>query len=427
MSSEEFDSASKTGAEKFFEKVANGDIPLDGAMSPLTRELVKKFQADGVDMTIGWVCTARNWICPSCDRAKSEIVRLNSKKQLMCRLVEHHDHMKDLVEKAFKRACRYQVVLQADLQAKRFAERASSMVSAYDNTLICDDCNVADAIAKKAANSNVNFSYSPQEIRKFVLPRANLPHEIDVKVAEEIWLENEKTFAIRLKIIDDIAEIAATDTHWYQELPIYQRAEYVFGSAESIATRHGGIQYLEQLAGKKNALISEDVSSWRFKIQSKQNSRPSTKDIEYVAKVISSQDWNSVAEDWKCPTCKRTKLQTIRKSKKDWIFLLAERNFYESTSRNKSKRERVCSECAAIAMNIGSEASRIAGLKYDQNYAKYIQLSELEKIIRPQPYGRHNLSNELVDSLMEEIVERVHELNKASTSWVGHPLQDDAS
>ncbi|WP_429449683.1 hypothetical protein [Paraburkholderia sp. WC7.3g] len=49
--------------------------------------------------------------------------------------------------------------------------------------------------------------------------------------AARIWQVNEETFARRLKIVERIAGIAATNTHWYQELPYGQRAETVYLSA----------------------------------------------------------------------------------------------------------------------------------------------------------------------------------------------------
>lgn len=93
------------------------------------------------------------------------------------------------------------------------------MISAYDNAIICDDCNTADPKAKGAVGTHRDFSYSPQEIKRFVRPRPNVPHEIDVEEAARIWQANEETFALRLKIVERIAGIAATNTHWYQELP----------------------------------------------------------------------------------------------------------------------------------------------------------------------------------------------------------------
>ena len=72
--------------QKLKEAIENGKcLLLDSITSPLTRRLTTKFGAEGVDMTDLWVRTPQFWACPGCGRNKEHIVRLNSKKQLMCR------------------------------------------------------------------------------------------------------------------------------------------------------------------------------------------------------------------------------------------------------------------------------------------------------------------------------------------------------
>ncbi|WP_228876693.1 hypothetical protein [Paraburkholderia saeva] len=403
--------ALRKSRENFFARVARGQSPLDGVMSPLTRMLIERFGADGVDMTSAWSFTPTDWICPSCGRTKADIVRLNSKQRLMCRLVEHHDHMKDLVEREFKLACKAQDVVVADERAKRFADRASQMVSAYDNTIVCDDCNGADAMAKSAANTHKNFSYSPQEIRQFVRPRPNQPHEIDGDEARRIWKSQTETFALRLKIVKRIAMIAATDAHWHQEIPRMQRAEEVYKNAESIASYNYAPGAHYELAGDKCRPLSDVFDQWRRVVQPKPGSGPSDKDIEYVAKVTSTKFWSRVPDDWCCVTCKRSKRETVRKSKKDWTFLLSDPDFYDQPSGYPKQRVIACGECGALATNLGKEASLTAGISSDQNYGRYLTISELASIVRPQAYGRHNVDNERVDQLMESLVTRVRMLN----------------
>lgn len=81
--------------------VETGHIELDGVMSPLTRLLATRFSTEGVDMDQLWAYTPMDWACPACGRTKEAIARPNKNNQLMCRLVDHHDHMKDLLEKVF--------------------------------------------------------------------------------------------------------------------------------------------------------------------------------------------------------------------------------------------------------------------------------------------------------------------------------------
>lgn len=394
--------------QRFFDRVANGTVSLDGVMSPLTRALAERFGAESVDMTFGWACTPMEWTCPACGRAKPEIVRLNTNGHLMCRLVEHHDHMKDLVKAEFERQCKAQKVIVADEFAKRFAARASQMVSAYDNAIICDDCNAADPMAKAAVGTHKDFSYSPQEIRRFVRPCANVPHEIDAEEAARIWHGHEQTFALRLKIVERIAHIAATNTHWYQELPYSQRAESVYQHAEYLQSSYGVPGAIYELAGDKRRPPPEDLSAWRRVIHKRASVRPRREDVDYLSKVSFTKDWKKVDDAWRCPTCDRRKVETVRKSNKgDWTFVLSDRSFYAPGERYDSKRAVVCGDCGLLASQLGKEACLVAGAMTASNYAQFLLVSDIALVVHPQPHGRHNVNNKAADDLVPRLVERI--------------------
>ncbi|ARL21174.1 hypothetical protein [Burkholderia pseudomallei] len=398
----------KEAKQRFFDLVASGSVSLDGVMSPLTRALAERFGAESVDMTFGWACTPMEWTCPACGRSKPEIVRLNTNGHLMCRLVEHHDHMKDLVKAEFERQCKAQKVIVADEFARRFAARASQMVSAYDNAIICDDCNAADPMAKAAVGTHKDFSFSPQEIRRFVRPRPNAPHEIDVEEATRIWHGHEQTFALRLKIVERIAHIAATNTHWYQELPYSQRAESVYQHAEFMQSSYGVPGAIYELAGDKRRPPPEDVSAWRRVVHKRPSVRPRPEDVDYLAKVSFAKDWNKVDDAWRCPTCDRRKVETVRKSNKgDWSFVLSDRSFYAPGERYDCKRAVVCGDCGLLASQLGKEACLMAGAVTASNYARFLLVSDIALVVRPQPHGRHNVKNDLADELVLRLVERI--------------------
>ena len=399
--------------QRFLDLVASGSVSLDGVMSPLTRALAERFGAESVDMTFGWACTPMEWTCPACGRSKPEIVRLNTNGHLMCRLVEHHDHMKDLVKAEFERQCKAQKVIVADEFAKRFAARASQMVSAYDNAIICDDCNAADPMAKAAVGTHKDFSFSPQEIRRFVRPRPNVPHEIDVEEATRIWHGHEQTFALRLKIVERIAHIAATNTHWYQELPYSQRAESVYQHAEFMQSSYGVPGAIYELAGDKRRPPPEDVSAWRRVVHKRPSVRPRPEDVDYLAKVSFAKDWNKVDDAWRCPTCDRRKVETVRKSNKgDWSFVLSDRSFYAPGERYDSKRAVVCGDCGLLASQLGKEACLMAGAVTASNYAQFLLVSDIALVVRPQPHGRHNVKNDVADELVLRLVERIAVLER---------------
>jgi rubredoxin len=408
MDLENLDISPDKARQRFFERVSSGSIALDGVMSPLTRELAGRFGTESVDMTFGWACTPMDWVCPACGRTKREIVRLNTNGHLMCRLVEHHDHMKDLVKDEFERQCKLQKTIVADEFARRFATRASQMISAYDNAIICDDCNAADPKAKGAVGTHKDFSYSPQEIRRFVRPQPNVPHEIDAEEAARIWQVNEETFALRLKIVERIAGIAATNTHWYQELPYGQRAETVYRHAEYLQGQYSVPGALYELTGDKRRPPSPDVSAWRRVKHKSPRVGPRPEDVAYLAKVSFGRHWSAVAESWRCPSCDRTKHGTVRKSNKgDWTFLLSDRSFYAPGERYSSKRAVVCGDCGLLASNLGKEACLVAEAATGSNYAQFLSVSEIARVVLPQPHARHNVKNDVADNLVMDLIERI--------------------
>lgn len=94
-----------------------------------TRELVKRFGAKGVHMNRHWAQRGFNWSCPSCNRTKSEIVRLNKHGDLSCQLYEHHDHTPDIAKELFTHASVNKKVVVADKASDEFVEKISKVSS----------------------------------------------------------------------------------------------------------------------------------------------------------------------------------------------------------------------------------------------------------------------------------------------------------
>ena len=407
MDREEWYEARRGAAAMFRDGIATGLSRFDGAESPATRELMARFGATGVDMTKWWAWTRVIWECPACGRSKAQIVRLNANGHLMCRLVEHHDHMKDLLEGEFEAQCKQQSSIGADERSKRFAERSAQMISAYDNTIICDDCNGADPKAKKMVGAHPSFSYSPFEIRRFVLVKNNEPHEIDFSVAKRIWEENKRTFELRLKIIKRVAEIAATDEHWYQEIPVSNRAGTVKKIAKNIDANYGSLSVIYELTGSGKKNLDVDASKWRTEPKESYVSIPTAKDIEYALKMGLSKQWDRVSDDWTCPVCLRPKAKTLRKSNKGKWTLRISRHWDIGVGVGINDGVHLCGDCLDAAKNIGIEACKIVGIDNEQQYARFILFSELSQVIIPQSHGRHIIKNDVLDQMMEKITLRV--------------------
>lgn len=55
----------------------------------------------------------------------------------------------------------------------------------FPETVICDQCNVADGYAKKRLALPSVFSFSPAEISLFVKAEPHRPHRVDLEKARE--------------------------------------------------------------------------------------------------------------------------------------------------------------------------------------------------------------------------------------------------
>lgn len=407
MDRDEWYELRRSAAAMFREGISTGLSRFDGADSPATRELMTRFGATGVDMTKWWAWTSTQWECPACGRSKAEIVRLNANGHLMCRLVAHHDHMKDLLESEFEAQCMQQSSIGADERSKRFAERSAQMISAYDNTVICDDCNGADPKAKKMVGAHSSFSYSPFEIRRFVLVKANEQHEIDFSEARRIWEENKKTFELRLKIIKRIAEIAATDDHWYQEIPVRNRADTVEKIAKNIDGNYGNLGTIYELIGSENRDKNVKISGWRTEPKDWNVTAPTDKDIDFSLKMGLLKHWERVDDSWRCPLCHRTKRNIVRKSNKNkWTLTISSLRDSEENA-GVSDWVQVCGDCSGAAKDIGIEACKMVGVEGEQQYSRFITFAEIAQVVIPRSHARHEIKNDVLDTLMEGIAARV--------------------
>jgi predicted Fe-S protein YdhL (DUF1289 family) len=130
---------------------------------------IEKYLAfDGAHSPTLWEHVPESWRCPGCGRSKFEIMRWTNRKvknsikcspykDWMAVLHRHHDH----------------------------AENSTKI--RFDETVICHQCNIADAAAKKKLNLDGCFSFSPSEIRRFVKATPHSKHQIDYNKAREIY------------------------------------------------------------------------------------------------------------------------------------------------------------------------------------------------------------------------------------------------
>jgi hypothetical protein len=117
-----------------------------------------------------WASLPRHWRCPSCGRTRFQLLTWtksltgSSKRAFgdyhwLAAIHEHHDHRSE-----------------NGAYAPRFAR-------AY----ICSDCNSADGVVKRRLKLLPDFSFSPQELSRFVVGHPHCGVEIYFEAAKNLY------------------------------------------------------------------------------------------------------------------------------------------------------------------------------------------------------------------------------------------------
>lgn len=388
--------------------VESGDVDnIDGVMSPTSRAIAERLGTTEFDMNSWWIQTPQDWTCPACGRNKLDIARLNTKGEAMCWLVEHHDHMQNVLKKRFQELSVQRDVVVADDHSEEFAKRSASMISAYDNTLICIDCNNADADAKKVVRAPAAFSFSPKELQRMVISKPNEMVAVDPDTARSIWAEQKETFELRMKIANRIAEIAANNEHWFQVGEWATRPSVVHSRASNYVSSRGAWGVLELLKGSKKVKSTRPLDAWRKITHKSPRPGPTSTEIDHAGQVGSPKQWHTTDVSWRCPGCGRDKRSIVRKNKSgEWAFTTSLRYFYDGSSRWKGTQHRTCMDCAKVAEDLGKEAAGRVGERVT-SYSSHVELREVTQCIIVRPHTRHNVKNAEVDAMLERVEARV--------------------
>lgn len=115
-----------------------------------------------------WAEVGEDYVCPSCKRNKFQILRWTTRfpkgpspfKGWVAVLHRHHDHSQGFMTRSLGR---------------------------FPETVICDQCNSADGVAKRKLGLPRDFSFSPQEIGSFVVVTPHGRHRIKFDEAKRIY------------------------------------------------------------------------------------------------------------------------------------------------------------------------------------------------------------------------------------------------
>lgn len=125
----------------------------------LLLELMRRLGANEAGNVGGFFDVPAEWRCPCCYRAKREIARLDKNGNLLCSVHLHHDHYCERFDVDVRK------LSPGDFQFSRVVQ--DSLIR-FPDTLICNDCNVAEPNAKKIVGAPAYFTFSPVEIAYFI-------------------------------------------------------------------------------------------------------------------------------------------------------------------------------------------------------------------------------------------------------------------
>ncbi len=390
---------------------------LDAVCSPQTLELVELHGADGgVDMTYGWSITPQNWSCPSCHRHKRELVRLNAHRELMCRIVEHHDHIVEYITRRFMDLATRGDEVHADWVGAEFARRLAPVVCLHDAVLICGDCNTADAQAKKKLSLPTMFSFPASAIGEFFHPAPNTPPgaiHYAWGAARAAWDQHRPLLKQRLALIEHVCELAARNAHWLEIPPESAHPQKRSDAAAlSLHRRCPGVPITALSANPRHAKnVRAATSNWRAKPRSAVRI-PTANDIQLMLRsrppARGAHPYDQAGENWHCPCCGRARFECVRSSNQGlWTFELKQMSTASGCVRNLNlPRTLVCGDCANTARQLGREV-RTAHEQQESDWPfvpSYLaSIDEIRALITARPHQSHVIDPPAADRLVARL------------------------
>lgn len=390
------------------ECVNSGEITtLDGIDTPLSCRIKASLGVSKFEMNRNWVGSAQDWVCPCCGRSKFDISRVGKHGQILAKLVVHHDHMTDVLKAAFHRAFERHGSTKAQVDGRKLVDRMAPAFAAYEEILICEDCNNADVEAKKLFAAPDYFSFSIGQIGRFIDPKPHAPHEIKSSEVVREWAEAKSAFELRMKLIEAVASAAVTDSHWYEPYARGAIAVPVLGEG----FRHGDVEIQEAVPltelflalGPKEKTSVPDRSRWRLEVRKKGKPLPSNFLAMLRSKEDRAQAWDSLAPDWCCPICHRSKEEAVYVGNsgqmKFYPMVIGKHPLWASVAHT-------CNHCESVLMSLKWEATAVSGVTPSDSCG-FVTPEELSCIIIARPHSKHAIDLEKAEVLLSVVVNRL--------------------
>ena len=373
----------------------------DGAWSSTTKRAIKRFQAAGLDLDSNWASTPQTWSCPACGREKPQLFRLTGNGILLARLDSHHDHLDDRLKDMLKAKLGTRWVEQVGPGVGRVQSLATRMIIRFERTLVCIDCNGVDGnIKKKIPQISKWFSFSPSEIKQFIVPRDNQEHVIDFDKASTLFQAALENFQRREALMLQLVEMMA--------------AGELNQERGNVERYFSGTDFTNFLSAAMNSIssrsdLSRDYAIFESRSLSREGSSPprpsspatmspTVEEVENHYGNGSLGLWRAVPLDWRCAGCSRSKAEVLRRSsnkKHQWSgrlcrhteYVLEERYDEETgfpeVSVDHEVTHVICMDCSQITAEIRKQRSILGGSD------RLLQLKDMRAVIRATPNMNH--------------------------------------
>jgi rubredoxin len=294
----------------------------DGRWSWQTKAMLAKAGVTRLTLNDAWASTPMSWVCPCCQRDKPSIARLTPSGVLLCQLDYHHDHLQDRAKAIFRQDNPWPGDVDARRQLVQAIDSCRSLIERFSTALVCNDCNAAEGAAKLALTAEIHadFSFSPQEIARFIKAKPGQSHQVDTDRARQIWLLAQPVFEDLPDFATVLSRRVVEGRHRKEGGP---SRSYVRGPTDPEIIHHllvaqAGDRYRSyRLAGQLDAR-SRSAAGAGSSIRPKRRAGGKAPTAEAFAELDAQQQiyrpWRDAPVDWRCPVCERGKLEICRKS-----------------------------------------------------------------------------------------------------------------
>lgn len=390
------------------ESIRAGDITsLDGVMSPLSVRIAAHHGVSTFEMNSNWAGTSQFWTCPCCGRSKYQISRMGNKGQILAKLVIHHDHMGEAMNAAFHDAFKATGTDVEQINGLRLVQHMGHAFAAYDEVLVCEDCNNADAEAKKMVDAPTYFSFSLTQIQRFISAGDHRAHEVDNIQANAVWQEAKAAYTLRIRLINAVAHAAATDAHWYEPHARGTEPIPVFGigrvNVESEISQWAYPDPLLKALTVSVKVSTPNLSRWRLNTPKLGQKPPENYVAMLRSEEVHGRHWDSLPHDWQCPICQRRKNEQVYVGAQGKVIFALK----ETVGKGRwSDYKFICNHCSSTLMSLKREGVERAKKQMRSSYS-FVDPEELRGIILARPHSAHMIDKEKAEDLLQQVVLRI--------------------